>query len=355
MILYEKKLAMLTNSTNPSFQVGVIATSHFFSRLVVLARSLQKYHPEAELTVLCLDDLEQLREHLPFARILCGETLLGKQAFEWLSHSYPRRELCWALKPKLLDYLVAQKPGGESFILDCDTLLYGRLDPLLESLDRASIVLTPHLVKPPVSTEQFISSRHYLSYGVYNSGIVGVRNDVEGKRFSKLWSEMVSFDSYAGWNGPFGDQHWLEHMQVFFAGKISVCLHSGVNVGFWNLHERELCFSSAGVPLVDQTDLILFHWSHWSLENPHKIGPQGYPISVSMSPELQVLADRYVETLKEVGIRPAFSRAKKIWFLKRLAIHEGKNSSRGIFEIALRELRQIALEVFVRVRRLVTS
>ena len=71
-------------------------------------------------------------------------------------------------------------------------MILNRLDDLIAEFDRASILLTPHLLDAEENEAAVYDNElHVLKYGVYNLGFLGVKSSPEGRRFASWWSARL--------------------------------------------------------------------------------------------------------------------------------------------------------------------
>lgn len=243
---------------------------NYLAKARVLGATLKKFHPDWIVT-LCVTDQEPdgfvfdiSRE--PFDRILWTDSLFGDETRRWI-FQHDVVEVCTAVKGPVLRALT-ETDADYIFYLDPDTAVFGSLEPLLEVLDRDSIVLTPHQLTPEDEEIAIIDNEICsLAFGTYNLGFVGIRNDAEGKKFAKWWSDRLSkycIDDRA--SGLFVDQKWCDLVPALF-DRVRILRDPGYNVASWNLSNRKIRIDSAGQITVNGAPLRFFHFT--------KLGPIG--------------------------------------------------------------------------------
>ena len=94
------------------------------------------------------------------------------------------------------------------------------------------------------------------------------------------------------------DQIWLNLVPVLFEG-VAVVSNLGVNVGWWNFHERHISKRNDGSYWVGAQPLHSLHLSHWSPKNPD-ICSCHYP-EIKGSQEWIELAGQYADLCKNYG------------------------------------------------------
>ena len=251
--------------------IVTVATTSHLAGVAVLAESLREHHPTV---VLCACLVEGRRSATPsLDTVACFS---GRDCFsasrDWarFAFQYPAFPLAAALKPRAMRHAL-QEHGFEAILfLDSDILVTGSLGPLLDALTNASIAITPHRLQPFTDQPGLSRLVHGSRMGVYNSGIVAVRNDSEGLRFLDWWAAATETECiHDPARRVFVDQSWLEFVPPLFPAAV-VCRHPGVNVGYWNLDEREVVETGDGWRARDLA-LCTFHFSGLDPANPDSL------------------------------------------------------------------------------------
>jgi len=243
---------------------------NYLAKARVLGATLKKFHPDWIMT-LCVTDQEPDGfvfdvSQEPFDRVLWTDSLFGDETRSWI-FQHDVIEICTAVKGPVLKALT-ETDADYIFYLDPDTAVFGSLDPLLEVLQRDSIVLTPHQLTPEDEEAAIIDNEICsLAFGTYNLGFVGIRNDAEGKKFAKWWSDRLikyCIDDRA--SGLFVDQKWCDLAPALF-DRVRILRDPGYNVASWNLSNRKIAIDYAGNISVNGAPLRFFHFT--------KLGPVG--------------------------------------------------------------------------------
>lgn len=239
------------------------AAFNYIPKVRILFNSLRKFHPEWKLHLALADELRETVDlsQEPFDEVM---TLVDLNIPHWYSWAYCHTivELATAIKPFMLAHLLKQ-PGCKKVIyLDPDTVAFSRLDDIIEALDSANIVLTPHQTKPEQTLAAVIDNEICsLKHGVYNLGFIAVSATEIGHDFADWWSKRVyNFCRDDIPNGLFTDQRWIDLVPAFFSG-VAIMRSSRHNVATWNLTTRELSLSESGQYLVDDQPLGFYHFT----------------------------------------------------------------------------------------------
>jgi hypothetical protein len=246
---------------------ATIVSANYLAYARVLVQSISAEFPEADVVVLVVDrhlpPLAAVAEALPFEVVWAED--LGLPDFERLAYQFDVLELNTCLKPTFLKRLMDR--GYDAVIYwDPDIRLHAHPTPILNALEQASIVLTPHTVQPMMDGHR-PSDLDLLRAGSCNLGFIALRNDANARALLDWWEERCLSNGYNDPSlGTFVDQKWLDLAACYFDGVVFL-KHRGCNVAYWNLHERTV--SKRGETLyVGDHPLVFFHFSGVVAESP---------------------------------------------------------------------------------------
>lgn len=282
-----------------SFEIFTSANLAYLPQATVLAESIRRHAPEARFTMILVDgrppENSLLSERLSpqfFDDVVTAEDLLGPEHEKWM-FGYDVVEACTAIKGRALRSLLGR--GLPVVYLDPDTALFGPLDDFVESLNKSSVLLTPHLHQPvPIDSQGLEDEICTLAHGIYNFGMFGVRPCDEGLQFADWWSsrlEEFCVDDVP--RGLFVDQRWGDFVPAYFP-QSQIYRNLGVNVASWNLHQRQVEIDKRGDYLVNGYPLVHFHFT--------KATGVGFHVSREKMLENPLVADLwrwYLEKLEE--------------------------------------------------------
>lgn len=249
----------------PTFHIFTTCNLTYLPQSLLLLRSIRHFHDDCKVTLVLVEEKRLFPKAVQirldeFDDVLFPEDLWGGDRFQIL-FSYDVVEACTAIKGPALSLLLEE--GIPVVYLDPDIALFSRIDPVLELLADASIVLTPHQlfgVDPSVYGELH-DERMSLVTGVFNFGFLAVRPDDEGLAFSKWWSFRTTFYAFDNSEvGLFTDQKWGNLVPALF-NRVAISRNKGLNVASWNIHERQLALSDDGDYVIDDEKLIFFHFT----------------------------------------------------------------------------------------------
>ncbi|WP_439100663.1 hypothetical protein [Congregibacter sp.] len=238
------------------------AARNYLPKVRVLFDSLERYHPEWERHLVLVErDVHDADLELANAQSIKSIPDLGIPDWEPWSFCHRVVELATAVKPFALKQLLASGDFDHAVYLDPDIAVFSRLDDVVDGLDTASILLSPHQLVPEASLGRVIDNEvTSLQCGVYNLGFLAVNRDAVGEAFADWWSQRLYFfcrDDKA--RGLFTDQKWADLIPALFPS-VGILRSSRHNVASWNLSERNLtvrddCF------WVDENPLGFYHFT----------------------------------------------------------------------------------------------
>ena len=178
----------------------------------------------------------------------------------WFLHDVV--ELSTAIKPFMARRLLAREDCDLVVYLDPDVALFSAVDDLLSAAENASVLLTPHLLRPESAPKPiFDNELCCLRNGVFNLGFVAVRDCDEGHAFLAWWAERCRLLCTAEpGTGAFTDQKWIDLAPIFFPG-ISIVRDARFNVAAWNVGQRRVTGTFDEGFRVDGRSLGFYHFT----------------------------------------------------------------------------------------------
>jgi len=274
-------------------------TSNYLPKARVLAASVKRADPSVQFHLVLSDDLPAGfdLEREPFDSVITTESLAIDNLPGWL-FSHTVVELCTAVKGIALEAIFDTKGADKVFYFDPDMVVFSRLDELAAELDTHSILLTPHQTEPETSDDAIMDNEMAsLTYGVFNLGFVGVRNDGEGRRFSRWWADrLLSYCHDDLPRGLFTDQKWVNLAPCFF-DNVRVLRSPAFNVATWNITNRRATGSLEQGVQINGEPLGFYHFSGFdSGDQEVMLNKYGKD-----SPVLFELRDWYIAACEEQG------------------------------------------------------
>ncbi len=233
---------------------------------------------------------------------------LGLPSAEWeqMAGIYSVLELATAMKPSLLRHLLApvasdQYGNPAVLYLDPDIMVYHPFPEVFEAARRSGIALTPHVLHPLPRDGLEPNERCLMHSGLFNLGFLGVGSG--SAAFLDWWHERLRLDAVIDFpNALFTDQRWVDWVPSLFGGE--VLRDHGLNVAYWNLHERPLARGGDGRIRAAGEPLKFFHFSGYEPDRPLTLSKHaaGHPrCALGDDPLVGRLCSDYVEALATAG------------------------------------------------------
>src|SRR4051812_5901689 len=124
--------------------ICTITAQNHLAHARIVARSFRDHHPDGRVTILIIDidEATPAIDDCPFEIVRPSQLALSRREFHHLAAIYDVDELCTALKPWLLRFLL-NRDCGPILYIDPDVEIFGPLDDIISLTDANGIVLTP--------------------------------------------------------------------------------------------------------------------------------------------------------------------------------------------------------------------
>ena len=284
-----------------SMKAGTIVARNYLAQASVLAKSFNKHNPDSPFHILVIDGDESDRNYLGSSTQIVLPSDLPIETFEWhaMAASYDVMEFATAIKPKFLEFLLSDNTSSAIY-LDPDIQVFSHLESIEEVLQNTSVVLTPHCLYPIPRDGMETSEKTLRHAGIFNLGFVGVSQN--GKEFLSWWHERLQTEAVVDLaNALFTDQRWIDFVPSLFP--CTILRDAGLNVAYWNLHERSLINENHAIRVNGDT-LKFFHFSGldpttpWQLTKHAGTNPR---VEINADPVLESLVNAYSELLQSAG------------------------------------------------------
>lgn len=224
-----------------------------------LMGSVREHHPDFQRFVLLIDDADGYFD--PHGEDFGIDTLdvlalPGEAVFRF---KYSVLELSTAVKPFYMRYLLAAHDLDTLIYLDPDIILFDNLAPVVDALDHATMVLTPHLTAP-LDDDYHPNEWEIMRSGAYNLGFIGVRRCDEVDAMLRWWEGKLTNDCIVDVeHNLFVDQRWVDLVPGLYSG-VEILRDPGLNAAYWNLLHRAITRED-GRYRVNGAPLRFFHFS----------------------------------------------------------------------------------------------
>ena len=272
-----------------------ICSLNYVPKAKVLLESYRQFHPEDDVFILIVDRRPDSFSAAEIPAQVMWADELGIESFDRKAFSFDVIEFNTNVKPFVLRKLLASY--DQVLYLDPDICVYAHLSPVFDALNEASVVVTPH-ANTPILDGQVPDDLGFLRFGAYNLGFVGVSRCAEAEAFLDWWgARCMALGFYEPQSGLAVDQKWVDLAPAYFP-KLQILHHPGLNLAFWNLHERHISPGPQGY-LVNGTHTLHFiHFSSFNEATPEVIAYKQTRFPPGSRPDLLPLAQAYAESLK---------------------------------------------------------
>jgi glycosyltransferase involved in cell wall biosynthesis len=274
---------MRPRNTEPAIHATTIVARNYLAYARVLALSFLEHHPAARFTTLVIDRDDGAGDPRSSPPPRAGATRELTPAELRVNHSewrqmagiYDVMEFATAIKPALMLSLLEEEEEVDSqrespviCYLDPDIRVYRALDEALAAANAGGVALTPHVLHPLPRDGREPSERMLMHAGLFNLGFIAV--GVQGRPFLEWWHDRTRREARVDLsNALFTDQRWVDWVPSLF--RHVVLRDHGLNVAYWNLHERPLIRDSQGELLAAGAPLRFFHFSGYDVGEPWRL------------------------------------------------------------------------------------
>lgn len=253
--------------------VFTISGNNYLPQARVLGASLARHNPEWRFTIVLVDKKSPAINYVGngICEVIEVESL-GIPDFRGMTERYSLVELCTSVKAAAFQHLFRIYPEAtEVMYLDPDIKVYGDFRDILLEAGDAEIALTPHALTPIPLDDQFPLENLFLNHGTFNLGFLLLRRGEESQRLLVWWAERLREKSVIDLvEGYFTDQIWFNLVPVYFKN-VHILRSFGLNMAFWNLHERTVTADPGGGYRVNGRDPLVFvHFSSYSPLEPEQ-------------------------------------------------------------------------------------
>ena len=248
-----------------------IASKNYLAHVRTLLASVARHHPEfARVFVLC-DEVDGYFDPAAedFQTILAKDLEIDR--FRHVAFQYSVVELNTAIKPFVVQHLMARHGFEQVIYLDPDIRVFRPLDELLELLAEHELVLTPHITAPLPQDGRVPDEKVLLRAGSYNLGFGAFQRTAAVERLLAWWSGHLARECYSAVSeGLFVDQRWMD-LAPGMVPATAVLRHPGYNAAYWNLDHRPICQESPGTYRAAGEPLAFFHFSGFDPRVPRQL------------------------------------------------------------------------------------
>jgi hypothetical protein len=262
---------------------------NYLAKAMAMCQSALDHHTDVALVILLVDKKRPITILDDRVSLLWAEDL-GFPDYLQCAFKYNIIELNTALKPFAALKLLEEYK--KVIYLDPDICVFSPLTSVISSLDEHSSLFTPHALSPYQGSGR-PHDQDLLRFGCFNLGFFAVKDSPDALLLLKWWHRQCLANCFYEPQVGLGvDQKWIDLAPAFFNG-VNILKDVGLNVAFWNLHERQLKKSPIGWFVNDVAPLGFVHFSSF------------------VECDRTIVADK--QTRYAAGTRPDFSEAADVY------------------------------------------
>jgi len=275
--------------------IFTIVSRNYAAQAATLMESVASAEPAARRVVVATDGpipaLERLAEVIEAASL--------DLPYAAMSVYYDALELNTAVKPYVFQHFLTQPGVGSATYLDPDIFVFRPLARVRQGLERAQLVLTPHLTKPLLGSAM-PNDHAILRSGSYNLGFCSARAEPKVVDLMAWWADRCEFDCRVDLkDGLFTDQRWMD-LAPGFVDSLDVVREPVLNLAYWNFEGRTLARGGDGWT-VDGAPLQFFHYSGFDPARPDVLSKHQDRVRVVPGSPLAALLADYAAALLRNG------------------------------------------------------
>lgn len=274
-----------------------ICSNNYLAYAKVLGKSLKKHDPDVKFFIFLCDEKNREIDYDALADEVIAIHEIEPQTLT-LAAKYNIIEFNTCVKPRIFEYLFDEKKVDRVIFFDPDVKIYNSISGLFDELNSSYIILTPHICTPIPLDSKRPAENHFLNFGIFNLGFIGLKSDGESKKFISWWKERTYLQCFIDvYKGIFVDQLPVNLVPIFFTG-VKTLSNMGLNMAPWNLHERYLSEKNSEHFVNGTEPLIFFHFSSFKADAFELPVSQYDRYTLSNRPDLQNIYREYNENLK---------------------------------------------------------
>ena len=293
-------------------RICTIVARNYLPYARVLTNSYLAQHPTGESIVLVIDDANgEVDDSAEPFRVLRPDAL-SIERFEAMAAMYDVTELSTAVKPWLLEHLLADESASPVAYFDPDIRFYSSVEKIERLTAEHELVLTPHITAPIPDDGRQPGELDVMASGVYNLGFVAMAPSERIHELLRWWQKRLRYDCVIDHAlGYFVDQRWFDLVPNTFEGT-AVMRDADMNVAYWNLHERAITRDADGSWLVNGEPLRFYHFSGFDPTAPHLLSKHQTRTRLSEHPDLARLCAEFAQEVQS-HTQPGDTDAEYAW------------------------------------------
>ncbi|GAA0181787.1 glycosyl transferase [Clostridium sediminicola] len=251
----------INKNDKKTYNFCTLAGYKYLIKVLTFYRGLSKNSNNFKLWICCMDDrvynaLNKLNlKNLFLFKLESLET----EELKNVRMDRTESEYCWTLKGSLIEYIMNEYHVDSILYCDSDLYFYSNPAVIFEEWGEDSIFLCPQRDVPAVEKD----------YGTYQAGLVGFKNDTNGREALEWWKRKCIEWCYYRVDEPnerWADQKYLDKIPTMFKG-VKISNNLGLNAAPWNIiYNNNFRISVKGKQVYINNDkLVAFHFALFTI------------------------------------------------------------------------------------------
>jgi len=248
--------------------IFTIVAKNYLALAFTLADSLKKVKAESDFFIYVTDDCngvsDELRSNYSIRML---DTNIVPDSLS-MSFKYSVTEYSTAVKPYIFTSLFNKEGYDKIIYIDPDIYFYSSPTAIFDELTTHNCLLTPHIIDTEVNYTGNVNETEFLFAGIYNLGFIGLKKSRQTTKLLDWWANRLQSLCYGDrLESLHVDQKWMDLGAVLFSEDVHSFKHPGLNIAYWNVHERIISKSSTGISVQKKNevanlyDLVFMHFS----------------------------------------------------------------------------------------------
>lgn len=282
--------------------VYTVCSANHLAHCKTMADSFLQFNPGYELFIILIDQVNDRFNLSSFEPHKILEiSKLNIPDFDLMATQYSVIELNCAMKPFVAQWIFEHHQPTILLYIDSDTWVFSSFEGVEKSLIENDLVITPHFTQAYPDSHLLPRERDILRSGLYNAGFIGMRNSANALDFLNWWAKHMRTESYYNFAEGMGvDQIWLNFVPLFFK-HVLINNDPGLNVAYWNLHERTIHAKEGSYWVNNNHPLVFLHISGYQFNQPSLLSRHQNRYSFADHRVLEELFTIYITKVKENG------------------------------------------------------
>ncbi|WP_316849731.1 glycosyltransferase [Pedobacter agri] len=288
-----------------------ICAKNYIGLAQVLEKSIHKHNPDIDFFILVADEITPEDKLTSLAsNVLIAKDVIGFSADKWndMSFKYDLTEFCTSIKPACFKFLINSYRPENCIYFDPDILVFDKLDSIFNSLNKYSIIVTPHITTIQEEYTGSLQENGLLFTGMFNLGFLACKCNEVTNRMLNWWDERLKDRCFINrMENYFTDQKWMDFLPSFFPKELLISHDLGLNFAPWNFYEREVIDQEGKFYVVnrlqngveEETRLKFVHFSGFNYKGllSNEVSQGNIP-GLAIYPDVVKVIDEYGMWLK---------------------------------------------------------